>query len=109
MRNHPAERVRGVVRQELDAQLTLRPLTLVPTSATVKQRRAQRGAALLSSRRLLFHRLGRRGINQLADRPNVIRDSHCHRRGDPQAFMDAAQIEVSDVEADGRDVVRQLL
>jgi hypothetical protein len=50
-------------------------LTLIPASATVKQRRATERAALLSSRRLLFHRLGRRGINQLADRPNVIRDS----------------------------------
>jgi hypothetical protein len=39
----------------------------------------------------------------------VIRDPHRHCRGDPQAFMDPAEIEVNDVEADGGDVVRQLL
>ncbi len=60
------------------------------------------------SRRLLFHRLGSRGIDQLADCPNVIRDPHRHRRGDPQAFMDAAQIEMCDIQAHGRDVIRQL-
>ena len=32
-----------------------------------------------------------------------------HRRGDPQAFVDAAQIEVSDEQADSRNVVFELL
>jgi hypothetical protein len=58
---------------------------------------------------LLFDRLRERFIDQLADRPNVIGDPDRHCRGDPQGFVNSAQIEVRNEEPDSRYVVFKLL
>ncbi len=71
--------------------------------------RQRRNGAPASLSCALFLGLRRRGVNQLADRPDMIGDPHRHRRGDPQGLMDSAHIEVCDVQAHGGDVVRQLL
>jgi len=48
-------------------------------------------------------------LYQLADRPNVIRQSECHGRRDTQGFADAAEIVVGDVERDGGVISARLL
>jgi len=48
-------------------------------------------------------------MKQLADRPDMIGDPDRHRRGDPQGFMNSAQVKMRDIEARRSDMVRQLL
>jgi hypothetical protein len=45
----------------------------------------------------LFDRFGKRLADQFTYRPDMIRDPDRHSRSDPQGFVDAAQIEVSDI------------
>jgi hypothetical protein len=42
----------------------------------------------LPSSRLLLYRIGNSGIDQLADRPDMVCNPHRHSRRDPQGFMD---------------------
>ena len=72
---------------------------------SITRNRLRRSGAVVTGDRLR----GQRGVQQVANRPDTIRDAERHGWRAAQALMHAAQIVVRDVQRHGRAVRVQLL
>jgi hypothetical protein len=54
-------------------------------------------------------RYSKRGVNKLSNAPSPVNHTNGLRRRHAEGFVHAAEIVVSDVQRDGRDVIIQLL